>query len=89
LKQDTNLLNAQAYYTLTYKAINPMPAGSAFKIIYPSSVTVATISRCEVVHAGSTYSITGCAINAVTSTSAIDINLNGEFNAIVAAGDQI
>jgi len=75
---------ADATYTLTYTAINPMTSGGSFKVTYPPDVTFSgTFATCTVTHSTGTYTMTGC------TSSGSDLFITTGFTPNVAAGDSI
>lgn len=64
-----------------------MPSGSAFKVTYPSSVSVAssTLTKCQVLHNTVIYTLTGCSVDIANRV----VTIATGFNSAVNAGDSV
>jgi hypothetical protein len=62
-----------------------MPANSAFKVTYPSTVTITALTKCQIVYKTVTYTMTSCSLDVGNRV----ISISGGFTLAVAAGDSV
>jgi hypothetical protein len=85
LTQTSMALATATTYTITYSTMNAHTAGGSFTITAPSTVTLpSSLSTCNVVYSGTTYTMDACSI----SGSVIYVK-GSTFTPAIAKGDSI